>query len=459
MVVESILGALPLGWTYATLGEACRRGGGDIQTGPFGSQLHAADYVQSGVPAIMPANIGDNHVIEDGIARISEADAQRLQRYRVRVGDIIYSRRGDVERRALVRSTEDGWLCGTGCLRVRLGHRGADPRYAAYYLGHPSVREWIVRHAHGATMANLNTSILSDCPFVIPPLEDQRAIASILGALDDKIELNRRMNETLEALARAIFKSWFVDFDPVRAKAEGRKPFGMDAATAALFPARFGPDGLPEGWSHQPVEALMSRAAMGPFGSRIKTENFVAEGVPIIRGQNLVNGFIDNNFVYLTEGKAQELRSAAAYPGDIVFTHRGTLGQVGQIPMGSRHKRYIVSQSQMLLSVNTKKTSSRLVYWFFRSFEGQHELLANTNPTGVPAIARPLTSLKAIQIITPDPPVARAFDALVEPLEEKAVSTHDERATLASLRDLLLPKLMSSEIRVGNAEHAAERAL
>src|SRR3989442_14877040 len=216
MVVEQLFGPLPAHWEVITLGEVCARGG-DVQTGPFGSQLHAFDYVPFGIPSIMPQNIGDNRIVTDGIARITTKDAERLSRYCVRAGDIIYSRRGDVERRALVRVEEDGWLCGTGCLRVRFGDGPVDPLFASYYLDHPEVRGWIVRHAIGATMPNLNTSIMSALPFVVPPLPEQRAIAHILGTLDDKIELNRRMSETLEAMARAIFKSWFVDFDPIRA--------------------------------------------------------------------------------------------------------------------------------------------------------------------------------------------------------------------------------------------------
>ena len=236
MVVEELLGPVPDSWEYTTLGAACERGGGDIQTGPFGSQLHAADYVPSGIPSIMPQNIGDNRILENGIARITPQDAKRLSRYLVREGDIVYSRRGDVERRALVREHEDGWLCGTGCLRVRFGEKSVDSKYAAFYLGHPSVRELIVRHAHGATMPNLNTSILAACPFVIPPRDEQRAIAHILGTLDDKIELNRRMNETLEAMARALFKSWFIDFDPVRRNAARQQNQPSPAASRHPLP-------------------------------------------------------------------------------------------------------------------------------------------------------------------------------------------------------------------------------
>ena len=267
MAVERLVGPIPTGWEHTTLGVACERGGGDIQTGPFGSQLHAADYVSVGIPSIMPQNIGDNRIIEDGIARITPEDAKRLSRYLVRKGDIVYSRRGDVERRALVRDKEDGWLCGTGCLRVRLGKQGPDSRFATYYLGHPGVREWITRHAHGATMPNLNTSILAACPFVVPPLSEQRTIANILGTLDDKIELNRRMNETLEAMARALFKSWFVDFDPVRAKTAGRDT-ALPKHLADLFPDSFEDSELgeiPKGWG---------------VGSILKHARLLSEGTP-----------------------------------------------------------------------------------------------------------------------------------------------------------------------------------
>jgi len=133
------------GWDYTTLGEICAKGQGGVQTGPFGSQLHASDYVAEGIPSIMPQNIGDNRIIRDGIARITTEDAERLERYRVRTGDIVYSRRGDVERRALVRSEEDGWLCGTGCLRVRFGSSDVDSAFASFYLGDPRVRSWIVK--------------------------------------------------------------------------------------------------------------------------------------------------------------------------------------------------------------------------------------------------------------------------------------------------------------------------
>lgn len=142
--------------------------------------------------------------------------------------------------------------------------------------------------------------------------------------------------------------------------------------------------------------------AMGPFGSRIKTDNFVPSGVPVIRGGNLnASRLLDDEFVYLTEEKADELRASNAQPGDIVITHRGTIGQVGIIPYSARHPRYVVSQSQMKFTVDPKKADPFFIFYFLRSPVGQHQLLANTSQVGVPAIAQPTSSLKAIEVLLP----------------------------------------------------------
>jgi type I restriction enzyme S subunit len=266
---------IPSGWRATTLGGICQESGGDIQTGPFGSQLHASDYVETGIPSIMPANIKDGRISEEGIARITPSDAERLSRYLVRGGDIVYSRRGDVERCALVRHHQTGWLCGTGCLRVRPGSGVIESDFCAHFLSHPETREWISRHAIGATMPNLNTQILSAVPVLLPPSTEQKAIAHILGTLDDKIELNRKTNETLEAMARALFQSWFVDFDPVRAKAEGR-PTGLPDEISDLFPDSFEESELgeiPKGWEVRPLGDMIELAYGKPLKGTSKNPN------------------------------------------------------------------------------------------------------------------------------------------------------------------------------------------
>src|SRR6266702_4345254 len=142
--------------------------------------------------------------------------------------------------------------------------------------------------------------------------------------------------------------------------------------------------------------------AMGPFGSRIKVENFVSAGVPIIKGGNLNGAFInEDDFDYLTEEKANELSSSIAKRGDIVITHRGTIGQVGIIPEWSKFDKYIVSQSQLKLSFNRTIVNPYFIYYYLRSPVGQRHLLANTSQVGVPAIAQALTSIRNIRISLP----------------------------------------------------------
>lgn len=187
------------GWRRTSLGQLCAEGAGAIQTGPFGSQLHASDYVRSGIPSVMPQNIGDNVISEGGIARIAEADADRLSKYLLAEGDIVYSRRGDVKRRALVREHEAGWLCGTGCLRVRVG-TATRPLFMSYYLGEPEIQDWVARHAVGATMPNLNTSILGEVPVVLPPADVVDGVHERLAAMDRSTVQVTNENRTLADL-------------------------------------------------------------------------------------------------------------------------------------------------------------------------------------------------------------------------------------------------------------------
>lgn len=180
---DSELGEIPAVWKYSTLAAEAKRYGGFIQTGPFGSQLHASDYVEDGVPVVMPQDLNNRRISVDRIVRITDEMAQRLSRHRVQPGDVVYSRRGDVERHALVSDREVGWLCGTGCLLVRLGSAWPSQAYLSEVLDLPITREWLVRHAVGATMPNLNTSILGDVPLLMPSEPLLRAFEAVAGSL------------------------------------------------------------------------------------------------------------------------------------------------------------------------------------------------------------------------------------------------------------------------------------
>ncbi len=197
-------------WYEKTIGDLCREGGGKVQTGPFGSQLHQSDYSEEGTPVVMPADIPTGQIDVSRIARVSESHVQRLSRHQLRKGDIVYGRRGDIGRQALVRNQNVGWLCGTGCLRIRLGKSEVDPEYLHRYLTMAEIIGWIEGQAIGATMPNLNTNILNRVPVYFPVLDTQRKIAAILTAYDDLIETNKRRIALLEKMAEELYREWFV---------------------------------------------------------------------------------------------------------------------------------------------------------------------------------------------------------------------------------------------------------
>jgi type I restriction enzyme S subunit len=449
MADEALIGPIPLGWDYTTLGMACERGGGDIQTGPFGSQLHASDYVPVGIPSIMPQNIGDNRIIEDGIARITPDDAKRLSRYLVRKGDIVYSRRGDVERRALVRAHEDGWLCGTGCLRVRLGDKGVDSRYASYYLGHPSVREWVVRHAHGATMPNLNTSILEACPLVVPSPSEQLAIAHILGTLDDKIELNRRMNETLEAMARAIFKSWFVDFDPVHAKAEGRDP-SLPKHIAALFPDEFEDSELgeiPAGWEVGPI---------------LKQAKLLSGGTP----KTDCEDYWDGDILWASAKDVSQCGQTFLVETERSITQKGLDESATQlipayctvvVARGATTGRMVMFGRQMAMNQTCYALASNTdtPFTLYCHLRDQMENFVHAAHGSVFDTITTSTFANT-KVVLPSDSVLKVFEQKVSPIFHRVLANTEEIQTLAALRDLLLPKLISGVLRVPTAEKSVQ---
>ncbi len=466
--------ALHKDWEVLTLGEVCRRAGGNVQTGPFGSQLHASDYVSDGIPSVMPQNIGDNRILEAGIARISEQDALRLSKYRIQEGDIVYSRRGDVERRALVRKEENGWLCGTGCLRIRFGEGVVYPIYAAHYLGHPAVREWIVRHAHGATMPNLNTTILSELPFVLPSWSEQVSIGDSLEAFSKKIDINLRIKQTLEAMAQAIFKSWFVDFAPVKAKIIAKRK-GLDplraamqsisgkteaelcvlpreylnqlADTAALFPDEMEPSDLgniPSGWKPSTLKALTKKIGSGatPRGGK---EVYIDDGVSLIRSQNVYDSeFVWQGLVHISDPAAEQLRSVEVFPEDVLLNITGAsiLRTCVVVPdvLPAR-----VNQHVAILR-GKDDIPSRFIHLHLLQKKTKEYLLGLNTGGSREAVTK--GHIESTPIIHPTQQVLDAFRIFTDGIFRKKNLMSTQERILAELRDTLLPKLLSGELAV-----------
>jgi type I restriction enzyme S subunit len=436
------------GWQEMLLGELAI-----IQTGPFGSQLHADDYVQEGVPSIMPQNIGVNSVDTTDIARIASEDAKRLEKYLVAKGDIVFSRRGDVRRRALIRDRENGWLCGTGCLRVRFkdAEKLVHPEFASYYLGLPKILDWIEGNAVGTTMANLNSSILKDLPFLLPSFEEQKAIAEILSSLDEKIELNRKQNRILEAIAQTLFKRWFVEFE-----------FPFDFASASLSTGAQGkPDenGNPyksSGGAMQPSELgeIPAGWGVGQFGD--VAANIKAPVKPGLVDAELVYVGLEHigrkNLGLEEWGRASDVESNKSEfaKNDVLFGKlRPYFHKVAIAPLSG-----ICSTDILVLR------AKQPVYSGFVTLLAFSESFVNYSNNASTGTRMPRANWKHMaeyKLALPPEGLAQMFEDVVLPITEKIQHNTFENRVLSNIRDTLLPKLMSGELRVGEQSDTKEQ--
>ena len=190
-------------------------------------------------------------------------------------------------------------------------------------------------------------------------------------------------------------------------------------------------------WKKFKLEEIINDVAMGPFGSNLKVDNFISAGVPVIRGGNLnQGGFDDKNFVFVSDAKAKSLKRSLAYPDDLIFTHRGTIGQVGIIEK-TKYPYYLVSQSQMRLTVNKQFLSPRYLFYWFKSRTGQYELLKNSSQVGVPAIASPTKSLREIDIRIPNLPTQTAIAEILSSLDDKIELNNKINQELETLAQIL----------------------
>ena len=419
-------------WQTLTIGELCDEGGGSVQTGPFGSQLHAEDYVADGVPFVMPTNLGENRIVENEIARISVADTERLSRYRLRTGDIIYGRRGDIGRRALVTKREDGWMCGSGCIRIRFGEAEVEPRFVSFYLGQSRVKELILTKAVGSTMPNLNSEIIRSIPISFPPLPIQRRIADILGALDDKIECNRRINQTLEAMAQALYKHWFVDFGPFR---------GGEFVDSELGE-------IPQGWE---VKSLLDCCNLlsGGTPSTSVSEYWNGE-IPWVAAKDISQS--EQIFVMETEKKITSLGVKNSATKILpIFT-------VVIIARGATMGKFALFSNDMAMNQTSYGLRGKTGFgqwWVYLTLDN---IIAQLKQAAYGTIftAITTTSFQQAKVVVPLPSILDEFNDRVSRWFTQIHSNLKENQTLTRARDYLLPKLLSGEVEIKDTDSNLE---
>jgi type I restriction enzyme S subunit len=402
--------------------------------------------------------VGLEHIGEGSLALIGHGVTGDVTsaKSRFRRGDILFGKLRPYFRK-VVRAPSDG-VCSTDIWVVR-PRDGIDPSYLFYWMASEEFVAAATQGSDGTKMPRAQWEYVSKFMALVPSFPEQRAIAHILGALDDKIELNRRMNETLEAMARALFKSWFIDFDPVHAKAEGRDP-GLPADIAALFPNSFEDSGLgeiPKGWSRSPLGDYFRLGIGGAWGEDEFSERASAH-VRCLRGidcHNLAEGRIPN--VPTRWLSARQVADRALTEGTILIEGSGSFcGR--SVLWDSCYDGIIrgpVSYSNFCKRLDPICTTSQaIVCWLqMRRAYRAGELQVFRIGTAFPnfdvhgALANQL-------VIAPTPPIADLFAGFFR--ASRRTDLMAQSNTLAILRDTLLPKLLSGELRVKGVDQSME---
>ena len=403
---------------------------GEVACVRSGFAFKSSDWSETGIPVVKIANIKEGSLVMDGCSFVPQAIANSAAEFALRAGDILIAMTGYIGDVAIVRERDL-----PAVLNQRVGRfsirdpRRLDSRFLFYLLRDSEIRKEIEGLGYGSAQPNVSPSLIHGVEVPHPPHPEQRAIAHILGTLDDKIELNRRMSETLEAMARALFKSWFVDFDPVRAKMEGRDPLpgrgGFETRPYAdLFPDSFEDSALgeiPRGWEVRKLGDLLELA----YGKALKAEDRRDGEVPVY-GSNGQVGWHDEPLV--------------RGPG-IVVGRKGNPGIVTWAPADF----FVIDTAFYVVP----KGTCHSIRFLFHALEA-HDLESLGADSAVPGLNRNLAYMSP-QLLPP-PPLLQKFDEVARSLDERVHKCSHESRTLAALRDALLPKLISGKLRVKDAE-------
>lgn len=414
---------------------------------PFKSALYTDDV--SAPRLLRGDNVVQGALRWDGAKHWPTAHVHEVQSYLLRAGDVVVAMDRpwiELGLKYAAVSTQDLpclLVQRVSCLRAC---SSLNQRYLKYIIGGVAFTNHVLAVQTGTAIPHVSAEQIRSFTFDLPSLAEQDAAVEILGALDDKIELNRRMNETLEAMARALFKSWFVDFDPVRARADGRSPVGMDAATAALFPDDFEESKqleVPRGWRLAPLPEVIEvnpprplpKGEMAPY---LDMKNMPTAGHLGIDWEPRAHG----SGVRFTNGDTLLARITPCLEnGKTAFVDFMTPGQVG---WGSTE--YIVLHPKPPLP-------EFYGYLLARSEELRaHCIQSMTGTTGRQRV--PASALDHFRVAVPPREVSLMFGRLTKPWIRLARANDQQSRTLRSLRDLLLPKLLSGELRIRDAEKA-----
>lgn len=423
----------------------------DFQEGPG---ILAVDFRETGVPLIRLSGLERGFRVLDGCNYLDPTMvAKRWSHFKVESGDVLLSTSASLGRTAIVDKESAGSIPYTGIIRMRPRRKEQlSAVFIPYLLQSPQFQQQVEAVGVGSVFRHFGPSHLRHMTVVLPPLAEQLSIAHVLKALDSKVEVNQRMNETLDSIVRALFKSWFVDFDPVRAKAEGRAPMGMDATTASLFPSEF-KDSLPIGWRSGHLGEFVELQRGTTYKSALK-------GLPgpVLLGLGSIQrngGFREDKLsTYGGESPGKLL----VFPGELFVSLKDVtqsadlLGAVARVPRHIANGR--LTQDTVKLEFGAHELIREVVYRTLLTPE--YREYCRQHATGTTNLGLSRDDFLAYPVVVAPAPVIRAFNESVQALTLRAELAVIESRTLASLRDQLLPGLLSGEIDVSRLERTVE---
>lgn len=397
----------------------------EIRTGPFGTQLKASDYVEVGRPVLNVRNVGFGDVRSEKLEFIDEPTADRLSGHLLENGDIVFGRKGAVERHAFIRDNFVGALQGSDCIRLRLSANAPiRAHFASFALRTTEHQAWMQAFcSHGATMASLNQDIVRQIRLPDLPLPAQDAVIDVLGSIDDLIENNRRRVEVLEEMARAIYREWFVRF---------RYPGHEDVP---LIESPLG--SIPEGWDHMIVSDAADPVTRGV------TPKYADDGAWTVINQKCIR----DAHLSLEKARRQERAVSVAKQvrkGDVLINSTG-VGTLGRVAL------CLIEHPSLTVDAHVTIVRPRLSYanpWFGLGLVGRQAEFERlgTGSTGQTELSR--SDIGAMTMLVPAESIRSKFAVAVSPLLDHANALRDRSRSVAALRDLLLPKLVTGKIDV-----------